>query len=300
MPPRLDLAGRHGQALRMRSLFARRDTREAPRERAEPEGRGSTLRFFLSLALLAWILRSLIVAPFSIPSGSMLPTLQIGDYLLVAKWPYGYARVSFPWGIPPIHGRVFGDLPKRGDVVVFRHPSEQADLIKRVIGLPGDTVEVRAGAVLLNGKPLPRQPIGPVRNPVSPNSPCKHVGPGVTAPREDEATACLYPAFREQLPDGTSYITLDQVSTGQADDFPAERVPPGHIFLMGDNRDDSLDSRFPPAEGGVGMLPVDKLIGRALVTFWSTDGSASYFKPWTWFTALRAQRIGNTYSEPGG
>src|SRR4029079_11532846 len=114
MPPRLDLAGRHGQALRMRSLFARRDTREAPRERAEPEDRGSTLRFFLSLALLAWILRSLIVAPFSIPSGSMLPTLQIGDYLLVAKWPYGYARVSFPWRFPSFDGRLPAAVPQPG------------------------------------------------------------------------------------------------------------------------------------------------------------------------------------------
>jgi len=280
----------------MRSLFARRDASEAPRQKTEPEGFWSTVRFFLSLALLAWILRSLIIAPFSIPSGSMLPTLRIGDYLLVAKWPYGYAQVSFPWGFPPIHGRVLGGLPTRGDVVVFRHPTEDADLIKRVIGLPGDTIEVHGGAVLLNGRPLVREALPAFRMPISPNSPCKTIS--APAVLQTAGTAyCLYPAFREQLPDGITYTTLDQVSDGQADDFPATRVPSGHVFLMGDNRDDSLDSRFAPAQGGVGMLPVDKLIGRALVTFWSTDGSASYFKPWTWFTALRAERIGNTYSE---
>ena len=284
----------------MRSLFARRDAPEAPSEKAEPEGIWSTVRFLFSLALLAWILRSLIVAPFSIPSGSMLPTLYVGDYLLVAKWPYGYARVSFPWGIPPIEGRVFGSTPRRGDVVVFRHPAEDADLIKRVIGLPGDTIEVRSGAVFLNGRPLGRQPLAPYRLRISANSPCKAAPPAAPTVRITEDTAyCVYPAFRERLPDGTSYTTLDQTSDAQADDFPATRIPQGHVFLMGDNRDDSLDSRFPPSQGGIGMVPVEQLIGRALVTFWSTDGSASYFKPWTWFTALRIERLGNGYSEHG-
>jgi len=282
----------------MRSLFVRRDAPRAPREKAEPEGAWSTARFLLTLALFAWVLRSLIVAPFSIPSGSMLPTLYIGDYLLVAKWPYGYSSASFPWGFPPIKGRALGAVPHRGDVVVFRHPVEDADLVKRVIGLPGDTIEVRGGAVLLNGHPLARTALPPIRVPVSFNSPCKTVPPAVpTISRNGARAYCLYPSFREALPDGTSYITLDQTSDAQADDFPATRVPAGHVFLMGDNRDDSLDSRFPPAQGGIGMVPVEKLIGRALVTFWSTDGSASYFKPWTWFTALRTERIGNGYAE---
>ena len=107
---------------------------------------------------------------------------------------------------------------------------------------------------------------------------------------------CVYQAYIESLPGGPSYTTLDQVEHGPADDFGPVRVPSGHVFLMGDNRDDSLDSRFPTFEGGVGMLPIDHLIGRALVTFWSTDGSSSYVKPWTWFTALRLGRIGNGYT----
>src|SRR5256885_4640688 len=129
---------------------------DAPK-RAETETIWSFARFILIVVALAWGLRSFMVAPFSIPSGSMLPTLYIGDYLVVAKWPYGYSRFSFPLQIPPFSGRVLGHLPSRGDVVVFRHPSENADLIKRVIGLPGDTVAVRAGRLFLNGRAVQRE-----------------------------------------------------------------------------------------------------------------------------------------------
>ncbi|MEO7635999.1 MAG: signal peptidase I [Sphingomicrobium sp.] len=259
--------------------------------------RSSTLRFILTLAILAWVVRSLIIAPFSIPSGSMLPTLYIGDYVAVAKWPYGYARVSFPFGFPPIEGRLLGGTPKRGDVVVFRHPTENADLIKRVIGVPGDMVEVRGGTLILNGRVVPRQPLGQYPLPISANTPCKTVPPALPAveTRAGEPK-CIIPAFRESLPGGPTFTTLDQVTDGAADNFSAVRVPAGHIFLMGDNRDDSLDSRFGPELGGIGMVPVENVIGRALVTFWSTDGSASYVKPWTWFSALRGGRMGNGYS----
>jgi signal peptidase I len=261
------------------------------------ESAGELLRFVLTLAILAWALRSFIVAPFSIPSGSMLPTLYIGDYLAVAKWPYGFSRYSFPWSIPSFEGRFLAHLPRRGDVVVFRHPDEKADLIKRVIGLPGDTVAVEDGRLILNGRIVARQPLGPYKMPVSVNSPCKVVPPASPFVASISGQAyCLIPSYRETLPGGPSYTVLDQVSHGPADDFPATRVPAGRLFLMGDNRDDSLDSRFPTFEGGIGMVPVDHLIGRAMVTFWSTDGSASYWKPWTWFTALRATRIGNGYS----
>ena len=258
--------------------------------------RSSTLRFILKLAILAWVVRSLIIAPFSIPSGSMLPTLYIGDYVAVAKWPYGYSRVSFPFGFPPINGRIFGRTPTRGDVVVFRHPTEDADLIKRVIGVPGDTVEVRGGALFLNGRAVPRVALGQYPLPISANTPCKTVPPALPSVETRAGQPkCLIPAFRETLPGGPSFTTLDQVNDGAADDFAPVRVPAGHVFLMGDNRDDSLDSRFGPESGGIGMVPVDKVIGRALVTFWSTDGSASYFKPWTWFSALRGGRMGNGY-----
>ena len=260
------------------------------------ESSGSLVRFLITLVLIAWAIRSFLVAPFSIPSGSMLPTLYIGDYLLVAKWPYGYSRYSFPFQFPPLEERIFERLPKRGDIVVFRHPAGDYDLVKRVIGLPGDTVEVRGGQVLLNGVAVERQKMAPVPVRVTANSPCKTVPPALPQLREQpDGPACAYPAWRETLPGGPSFVVLDQVGDGPADNFAATIVPDGHVFLMGDNRDDSLDSRFDAATGGIGMVPTERLIGRALVSFWSTDGSASYVNPLSWFTALRTDRIGHVY-----
>lgn len=265
-------------------------------EEARETRNGGTLRFLLLLALAAWALRSFVVAPFSIPSGSMLPTLYIGDYVMVAKWPYGFSRFSFPFQFPSFRGRVFADLPERGDVAVFRPRGSDTDFVKRVVGLPGDTIEVRGGTLILNGRPLPRERLQPFALPVSPNSPCKVVPPASPmVARTASGLSCLYPAYRETMPGGPSYTVLDQVENPRADDVSATRVPAGHVFLMGDNRDDSLDSRFGPAEGGIGLVPLENLVGRGLVTFWSTDGSASYWKPWTWFTALRGGRIGNGY-----
>jgi len=270
--------------------------RGTPRQEKQ-ESAWSLARFFLTLLILAWALRSFIVQPFNIPSGSMLPTLYIGDYLIVAKWPYGYSRYSLAFGFPSFSGRIFTHLPKRGDVAVFRVPSENADLIKRVIGLPGDTVEMRSGRLILNGRAVQREPLKPVTVEVSPNSPCRVIPPALpkTVARGADSF-CVFTAYRETLPGGPSYTVLDQVPHGQADNFRPVRVPQGHIFLMGDNRDDSLDSRYPAYAGGIGMVPVENLVGRAMVTFWSTDGSASYVKPWTWFSALRGSRIGNGYS----
>jgi signal peptidase I len=283
----------------MVSTSSRRGSRKPARapKLADKESGGSLIRFVLTLVLIAWVLRSFVFAPFSIPSGSMLPTLYIGDYLVVAKWPYGFSRYSFPFGFPSFDGRILGGLPKRGDVVVFRHPYENEDLIKRVIGLPGDTIEVAGGQLILNGKKVERTTLQPFGSPISPNSPCK-VAP-MAIPRiaaAGNSQLCVYTAFRETLPGGPSYTVLDQIENGPADDFAAIKVPAGRVFLMGDNRDDSLDSRFGPAEGGVGTVPIDHLIGRATITFWSTDGGASYVKPWTWFTALRGSRIGNGYT----
>ena len=230
----------------------------------------------------------------------MLPTLYIGDYLFVAKWPYGYSRYSFPFQLSAVQRtHVSAHLPKRGDVVVFRHPSENADLIKRVIGLPGDTIAVRGGRLILNGQAVPREKLPPFQMPVSANSPCKVVPPAnrrIVASAPDAPIASI-PAYRETL---ARRAELHRARPGRRTVPPTifrpRRVPAGHVFLMGDNRDDSLDSRFSPAEGGIGMVPVENLIGRATVTFWSTDGSASYWKPWTWFSALRASRIGNGYT----
>ncbi len=253
---------------------------------------GSSIRFFLLLALGAWLLRSLVVAPFSIPSGSMLPTMAIGDYLFVAKWPYGYSRYSFPFQFPPVHGRIFGHLPRRGDVVVFKKPGENLDWVKRVIGLPGDTIAVDDGRLVINGRPVPRTDEGMIAIPISPNSPCRVAS---TATPDLAGGVCKYPAYRERLPDGRNWLVIDQVDDARGDHFGPIRVPADHVFLMGDNRDDSLDSRYAPAQGGIGPVPIDHLVGKATFAFWSTDGSASYWLPWTWFGALRTERIGEDY-----
>ena len=276
-------------------LFQRSHYADPPAAKAK-ETPGSLLKSLAILALAAWLLRSLIVAPFSIPSGSMLPTMMIGDYLFVSKWPYGYSTASFPFGIPSFEGRIFGSTPERGDIVVFLGP-EDADVVKRVIGLPGDTVAVEGGQVVLNGKPIPRQRIEDVAIAVSPNSPCRVVPPAVAMvrPMDDGRNGCDYPAYRETLPNGRSYTVLDQTDAGFGDSFAPVRVPQGRLFLMGDNRDDSLDSRYSVEVGGMGFVPIDRVVGRAELAFWSTDGSASWLNPISWFTALRTDRIATDY-----
>lgn len=299
MPPRLDLTRCAGNKQSMTASSSRTNAQRTASPSERKETRGSVARFVLVVAAFAWAFRTFVGAPFNIPSGSMLPTLYIGDYLAVAKWPYGYSRFDFPFSFPPFHGRLLARLPHRGDVVVFRHPREDSDLVKRVIGLPGDTVAVQDGRVILNGRLLPHQPEPAATIAVSANSPCQVVPPA--APfivKVRDQPYCLYKAYLETLPGGPSYTVLDQIDHGPADDFPEARVPAGHVFLMGDNRDDSLDSRFPAVEGGIGMVPAEDLIGRAEFTFWSTDGSASWWQPWTWFEAMRLDRIGSRYGRP--
>ena len=280
----------------MRLPYSRRAADPAAGQEPAKTG-GGLFRLILTVLLVAWAFRSFVVAPFSIPSGSMLPALFVGDYVMVAKWPYGYSRYSFPLGIPSFDGRILSDLPERGDVVVFRAPGDAGDFVKRAVGLPGDTIEIRGGTLVLNGRSVAREAEGFVEIPITANSPCRVV-PGATPQVTAGGVACRYPAYRETLPNGTSWLVLDQVQNPRADDVAPTRVPEGHVFLMGDNRDDSLDSRFSPGEGGIGFVPIENLIGRGMFIFWSTDGSAEYAKPWTWFTALRGGRIGPISAGP--
>jgi signal peptidase I len=258
---------------------------------------GDFLWFLLRLGLFVFVLRSFIFAPFNIPSESMLPRLMIGDYLLVSKWSYGYSKHSMPFSLPLIPGRIFASQPARGDVVVFKAPPSQSqDYIKRVIGLPGDLIEVRGGIVTLNGKVIPRKRIADFIEPLTPNSACAKSD--VAAFRErasDGSERCRYPQFTETLPEGKSYNVLDLGITG-ADDTETYAVPEGHMFLMGDNRDRSADSRFPAVEGGgIGIVPQENLVGRAWFSVFSTDGTANYLLPWTWFTAARGSRVGQGF-----
>ena len=265
-------------------------TRLGPRRAAKAEGWGSFLRFLGLVVLGVLAFRSFVYAPFTIPSESMLPLLENGDYLVAAKWPYGYSRHSLPYDLPLIPGRIFAHDPQRGDVVIFEHPVDRTDYIKRAIGLPGDIVALRGGQVILNGKPVARRRIADFLIRVSPNTQCAWGARDETLP--DGKRVCRYMRYRETLPSGRSYDTLDFGFTPQ-DDFGPVKVPAGHIFVLGDNRDNSADSRFAAAPGGgVGMVPTELLVGRASRVLWSTDGSASWYKPWTWFSAARWPHIG--------
>lgn len=259
--------------------------------------------FLIKLVVIVAVFRSFIFSPFNIPSESMLPRLVNGDYLLAAKWPYGYSRYSMPFSLPLLPGRVLATQPKRGDVVIFKAPpTNQDDWIKRVIGLPGDTIQMKGGTLYINGNAVPKQKIEDFEIAVSPNTSCYQPRYSLSVNYEvvkDGKTVCHYPQYRETLPSdngkpGKSYNVLDLETTPQDNTLPYI-VPEGALFLMGDDRDNSMDSRFPTEAGGIGYVPQGNLVGRATIVMWSTDGSVSWYKPWTWLTAARWNRIGGTF-----
>jgi signal peptidase I len=245
--------------------------------------------FLLILAVLA--VHSFVAKPFFIPSGSMLPSLLIGDRLIVSKFPYGYSYLSPSINfLPEIPGRLFGSLPERGDVAVIKSPRDKVDYIKRVIALPGDTVQMKDGQLWLNGAPVPRVRVADIEIPVSPNSDCNTpIDAQFRTVNAAGVPVCRLPTYRETLPGGRSYLTLDLAQTPQDNTDPLI-VPEGHIFLMGDNRDNSEDSRFDPLIGGLGMLPIENLVGRAEFLTFSLDGSTE-INPATWFSSFRKERF---------
>jgi signal peptidase I len=211
---------------------------------------------------IALVLRVVVFQPYTIPSASMEPGLLVGDYIVVSKWSYGWSRASIPFNPPLPAGRVLGRAPHRGDVVVFRLPRDPAQVyIKRLIGLPGDRVQVRHGTVFVNDKPIARRALGPGLDADDPEVPVMQV--------------------EERRPDGTPYVTFDRGPGRDGQDTEVYRVPAGDYFMMGDNRDNSLDSRWPKAAGGVDFVPAENLIGRARFVMASWD-HASALKPWTW------------------
>ncbi len=272
----------------------------APAETLKPRSElRDTISFLVKLVILVFIVRSFVFAPFSIPSGSMLPRLLVGDYLFITKWNYGYSKHSLPWSLPLIPGRIFAKDPARGDVVVFKAPPDaKTDWIKRVIGVPGDTVQMRGGQLILNGQAIPKQRVADFVLPMTPNAECDADTLETAA---DGTAVCRIPRYRETLPGGKSYDVLDSGPT-TGDDTQVFTVPAGHVFLMGDNRDNSADSRLEPVmdstgtnRGGIRFVPMENIQGKAVVNFWSTDGSAQWVLPWTWFSAARFERIGEGF-----
>lgn len=251
--------------------------------------------FWLILAVLAF--HSFIAKPFYIPSESMMPVLLKGDRLVVSKFPYGWSWVSPSFHVlPPSEGRLLGRLPERGDIVIVTPPGQKADYIKRVIGLPGDELEMIGGQLFINGAPVSRQERPDAMIPVDANVPCDPLArEGDRVRGADGNLYCRLPVYRETLPNGRSYDTIDMGYNAEVDDFAALKVPEGHVFLMGDNRDRSADSRVSLERQGLGgPVPYENIGGRAELITFSLDGSSQWLNPISWFTALRGGRAGNS------
>jgi signal peptidase I len=247
----------------------------------------------LILAVLAF--HSFIAKPFYIPSESMMPVLLKGDRLVVSKYPYGWSYVSPSFHpLPFLKERLFGRLPERGDIVIASPQNKREDYIKRVIGLPGDILEVRGGQVILNGVPVPQQTLPALRIPVDANAPCPPTQfPGALVEGTDGKQYCELPVKRETLPNGRTYTIID-VGPSELDWYGPVRIPPKHVFLMGDNRDNSADSRATLAENGLGgPVPYEAIGGRAEFITFSLDGNAT-LNPLSWFGSLRSGRAGNS------